>query len=54
MLRASLKSLAAQPDRMIETAGVPPTARAEQIDVAGFCRLANRYQAMRGRPDPAC
>jgi 16S rRNA (adenine1518-N6/adenine1519-N6)-dimethyltransferase len=47
MLRASLKSLAAQPDEMIEIAGVSPTARAEQIDVAGFCRLANSYQAMR-------
>jgi 16S rRNA (adenine1518-N6/adenine1519-N6)-dimethyltransferase len=46
MLRASLKSLVAEPIDLLEAAGVPPTARAEEIDVAGFCRLARRYQRL--------
>jgi 16S rRNA (adenine1518-N6/adenine1519-N6)-dimethyltransferase len=45
MLRASLKSLTADPIALLETAGVPPTLRAEDIDVAGFCRLARSYSA---------
>jgi len=48
MLRASLRSLTDRPEALLEAAEVPPTARAEQIDVAGFCRLANRYQASIG------
>ncbi len=40
MLRGSLKSLVPEPEPLIEAAGLPPTARAEEIDVAGFCRLA--------------
>jgi 16S rRNA (adenine1518-N6/adenine1519-N6)-dimethyltransferase len=40
MLRVSLKSLSADPIALLEAAAVPPTARAEEIDVAGFCRLA--------------
>lgn len=47
MLRASLKSLVAQPDALLEAAAVEPTARAEQIDVAGFCRLARSFQELR-------
>ncbi len=43
MLRASLKSLAAPADPLIEAAGLLPTARAEEIDVAGFVRLANVF-----------
>jgi 16S rRNA (adenine1518-N6/adenine1519-N6)-dimethyltransferase len=51
MLRVSLKSLAAKPLALLEAAGVPPTARAEEIDVAGFCRLARSYAALDdGRP----
>ena len=46
MLRASHKSLIADPSGLLEAAGVPPTARAEEIDVAGFCRLARHYQAL--------
>lgn len=40
MLRRSLKGLSADPGALLEAADVPPTARAEDIDVAGFCRLA--------------
>jgi 16S rRNA (adenine1518-N6/adenine1519-N6)-dimethyltransferase len=48
MLRVSLKSLTADPIGLLEAAEVPPTARAEEIDVAGFCRLA------RGWSTPGC
>ena len=48
MLRVSLKSLIANPLVLLEAAGVPPTARAEEIDVAGFCRLARSCAALDG------
>jgi 16S rRNA (adenine1518-N6/adenine1519-N6)-dimethyltransferase len=48
MLRASLKSLTTDPGRLLDAAGVPATARAEDVDIAGFCRLACSYQAMAG------
>lgn len=41
MLRQSLKGLGADPLALLEAAGIAPTARAEEIDVAGFVRLAN-------------
>lgn len=44
MLRASLKSLGADTEELLTKAGIGPTQRAEEIDVAGFCRLANRFQ----------
>ena len=47
MLRSSLKSLGAGPEDLLAAADLPPTARAEQIDVAGFCRLARSYAARR-------
>lgn len=45
MLRASLKSLAKPAEPLIEEAGLNPTARAEEIDVAGFVRLAKVFAA---------
>jgi 16S rRNA (adenine1518-N6/adenine1519-N6)-dimethyltransferase len=48
MLRASLKSLTPDPSGLLAAAGVPPSARAEEIDVAGFCRLARSYEALLG------
>ncbi|HEX5077711.1 MAG TPA: 16S rRNA (adenine(1518)-N(6)/adenine(1519)-N(6))-dimethyltransferase RsmA [Geminicoccaceae bacterium] len=45
MLRASLRGLTDRPEALLEAAGVPATARAEQIDVAAFCRLARCYEA---------
>jgi 16S rRNA (adenine1518-N6/adenine1519-N6)-dimethyltransferase len=53
MLRVSLRSLGERPDALLEAAEVPATARAEEIDVAGFCRLARCYQASRKRLNPA-
>lgn len=49
MLRAALKTLTPAPDSLLAAAGLDPTARAEDIDVAGFCRLARAWQA-RGGP----
>lgn len=40
MLRSSLKGLVAEPAAFLKDAGIPDNLRAEQVDVAGFCRLA--------------
>ena len=40
MLRQSLKSLTPDPTRLLAAAGIDPTARAEDISVAGFVALA--------------
>jgi len=44
MIRASLRTLGAA-DALIEQAGVPPTARAEALDVQQFCALARALEA---------
>lgn len=41
MLRQSLKAVLPDPLPVIEAAGLPPTARAEEIPVSGFVGLAN-------------
>ena len=43
MLRQSLKSLAPDPAPLLAAAGVPDTARAEEVPVAGYVALANAY-----------
>ncbi len=43
MLRASLKGLKPDAEARIEAAGLKPTARAEEIDVAGFVALAHAF-----------
>ncbi|MCX5511974.1 16S rRNA (adenine(1518)-N(6)/adenine(1519)-N(6))-dimethyltransferase [Kaistia algarum] len=48
MLRQSLKSLGVDPLPLLGEAGLAETARAEEIDVAGFVRLAN---ALAKRPE---
>ncbi|MEC4594632.1 MULTISPECIES: 16S rRNA (adenine(1518)-N(6)/adenine(1519)-N(6))-dimethyltransferase RsmA [Nitrospirillum] len=45
MLRAGLKGLVAQPEPLLEAAGILPTSRAEEVDVAGFVRLAHAWRA---------
>ena len=40
MLRQSLKALGVPPEPLLEKASIAGTARAEEIDVAGFVRLA--------------
>ena len=53
MLRQSLKAFAAAQGvelaALLDAAGLDPTRRAEEIDVAGFCRLARAAEAMAGR-----
>ena len=46
MLRQSLKSLGVDTPALIEQAGLEPTARAEEIDVEGFVRLARGLDEM--------
>ncbi len=43
MLRQSLKSLGTDPLRLLATAGIEETRRAEEIPVAGFVALANAF-----------
>ncbi|MFV0299975.1 MAG: 16S rRNA (adenine(1518)-N(6)/adenine(1519)-N(6))-dimethyltransferase RsmA [Paracoccus sp. (in: a-proteobacteria)] len=40
MLRASLRGLHPDIETLLRTAGIPPTARAEEIDLERFCALA--------------
>ncbi|UES51490.1 MULTISPECIES: 16S rRNA (adenine(1518)-N(6)/adenine(1519)-N(6))-dimethyltransferase RsmA [Roseibium] len=47
MLRASLKSLTPDAEDLVTKAGLKPTARAEEIDIAGFVELANTFRAAR-------
>ncbi|MGE0117094.1 MAG: 16S rRNA (adenine(1518)-N(6)/adenine(1519)-N(6))-dimethyltransferase RsmA [Dongiaceae bacterium] len=49
MLRQSLKSLTTDPGALLAQAGVPETARAEELDIGQFCALA-RALAMYVRP----
>ncbi|MFG1377864.1 16S rRNA (adenine(1518)-N(6)/adenine(1519)-N(6))-dimethyltransferase RsmA [Xanthobacter autotrophicus] len=47
MLRQSLKSLGVDTAALIAATGVEETARAEEIDVAGFVRLANMFAQLK-------
>ncbi|MFC5068368.1 16S rRNA (adenine(1518)-N(6)/adenine(1519)-N(6))-dimethyltransferase RsmA [Flaviflagellibacter deserti] len=47
MLRQSLKSLFRDPVAALEAAGIEPTRRAEEIDVAGFAALARELLSER-------
>lgn len=45
MLRQSLKSLGTDPLSLLAKAGIPETERAENVDIAGFVRLAGAFSA---------
>lgn len=45
MLRASLKSLIGDGESLCAAAGLPPTARAEELPVEAFCALARAVDA---------
>ncbi len=47
MLRQSLKSLGVDANALLAGAGIEPTARAEEIDVAGFVTLARTFVRLR-------
>ncbi|MHA1518403.1 MAG: 16S rRNA (adenine(1518)-N(6)/adenine(1519)-N(6))-dimethyltransferase RsmA [Alphaproteobacteria bacterium] len=46
MLRASLRQITKEPVALLEGLGLDPKARAEELEVFDFCRIAN---ALRGR-----
>lgn len=48
MLRQSLKPIAPDPLALIAAAGLPETARAEEVPVAGYVALANAWAKTRG------
>ncbi len=52
MLRASLKSVTSEPEKILEMAGVDPTARAETLSVEEFCALARAYEEVTPRAVP--
>lgn len=45
MLRAALKGLHPQIEALLQEAGIPPTARAEEVGLEAFCRLARALTA---------
>ncbi len=45
MLRSALRSLTPDADALLNEAGLEPTARAEEIDQAGFRKLADAWRA---------
>jgi 16S rRNA (adenine1518-N6/adenine1519-N6)-dimethyltransferase len=47
MLRQSLKSLPADPLRLLAAAGVDPTRRAETVPISGFVAMARELASMR-------
>ena len=46
MLRSSLKSLGVDVTGLLSTAGIDPTARAEELSVEAFCALARTFKAL--------
>ncbi len=46
MLRQSLKGLGVEPAALLAAAGIEPTRRAEEIDVAGFVALARALEQL--------
>lgn len=54
MLRSSLKALTPEADALLTRAEVPASARAEEIDIEGFCRLARAYEAVGSGRASAC
>jgi 16S rRNA (adenine1518-N6/adenine1519-N6)-dimethyltransferase len=48
MLRQSLRTLTPAAAELLAAAGIPETARAEELDVGQFCALAREWQKMAG------
>jgi 16S rRNA (adenine1518-N6/adenine1519-N6)-dimethyltransferase len=46
MLRASLRALGLPPEKLLDAAGITPTARAEELSVEEFCALARALEEM--------
>src|SRR5262249_59439160 len=52
MLRQSLKSLPADPLRLLAAAGIDPTRRAETVPIAGFVAIARELADIRNAKPP--
>ena len=52
MLRSSLKGLGGDVEALLEGLGIPPTARAEEIGLEGFCALARAVAAQNEKRRP--
>lgn len=50
MLRAALRGFAPEMEAKIEAAGLLPTARAEEISLEGYCKLAQLLAGPKGAP----
>jgi len=49
MLRASLRQIAPNPETLLEGLGIDPKARAEELPIGDFCRIANALSEMKSR-----
>ncbi|MGF1604941.1 MAG: 16S rRNA (adenine(1518)-N(6)/adenine(1519)-N(6))-dimethyltransferase RsmA [Rhodothalassiaceae bacterium] len=49
MLRSALKTLTPEPEPLLKAADLSPDARAETVNIAGFCRLARAWALQDGR-----
>lgn len=47
MLRSSLRGTLGEPEPLLESVGILPTARAEEVEVAGFVELAKAWERAR-------
>jgi 16S rRNA (adenine1518-N6/adenine1519-N6)-dimethyltransferase len=48
MLRASLRQITPDSETLLERLGIDPKARAEELAVGKFCRIANALAERRG------
>jgi 16S rRNA (adenine1518-N6/adenine1519-N6)-dimethyltransferase len=44
MLRSSLRQLTPDSEALLQELGIDPKARAEELEIADFCRIANALQ----------
>jgi 16S rRNA (adenine1518-N6/adenine1519-N6)-dimethyltransferase len=44
MLRSSLRQITREAETLLQSLGIDPQARAEELPVADFCRIANALQ----------
>ncbi len=49
MLRASLRQITPDAEALLEGLGLDPKARAEELQVGDFCRIANALEGARKR-----
>jgi 16S rRNA (adenine1518-N6/adenine1519-N6)-dimethyltransferase len=47
MLRASLRQITPDAERLLDSLGLDPQARAEELEIGDFCRIANALEAQK-------